>query len=121
MNRKIGKRNEVSRKMASSKMLSYAAMTEIALDDWRGANLTAASKRFQVLAEHKQASENDRQNWLDMAQGCKILANQMKHPDYFNAMCSSCGHDRFWHVLEIACIQCLNPDTKESTCKGFVP
>jgi len=108
-------------KPAASKMFGYRERTERACDAWRQGNLTFAAHEFEVLSKHPKASEYERMEYTELSQGCKILAGQIKHPEDFNAMCSACGHDRFWHVLVVACIQCLNPETKESSCRGFVP
>ena len=111
----------VSRTMAHSKIFAYHNRVDKALDAWRDGNLTFASKLFKELSTAKEASEGDKLNWSDMTEGCKILADQVKHPDDWDAQCKRCGHQRYWHVLQVACIQCLDPDTKESSCKAFIP
>ena len=101
--------------------LSYTQLTERACNSWRDGKLTLAVRLFGECAAHKRATESTRQDWLDMAEGCKVLASQMKTPEDFYAACSACGHSRYWHTLVIACIQCLNVETGESKCRAFVP
>ncbi len=106
---------------AATNMPSYHKRVDGALDAWGNENLAYAARQFSVLAQSPEATDIERQHWLDMAEGCKILAGQIKTPDSFTEPCSKCAHARYWHVLQIACIQCLDHDTQESACKAFVP
>jgi len=112
------RKREISRQagILHRQMMSYDAVCHRALDAWADENYTAAARYFRQLAKLEKNADVAADD-IQAAEGMDILAT---YTGNVSLPCARCGHERYWHILQLACVQCLIYETQESLCQIFI-